>query len=192
MFAMIRSQSEFGGSTGFYSWRPRSHSRITLPYGYKISSLQLRIGKIFGKRPRPSCAISGAFELRFGGHSEEAYSRRCRGIMRCADGRGEKESGAIGEGDTLSITCGERTQFGGVQVGDGPVGETALRPVYHLIAAMRPEGDFGICGIGRPEKQIDHMFLPPIDQGRDRVSVQVVEATACDPSGIATMAAISR
>jgi hypothetical protein len=54
----------------------------------------------------------------------------------------------------------------------------AGRAVDHAVPSARSGGRKGVRIATRPDKEIDHLLPPPVDQGRDLPRAQIVESPA--------------
>src|SRR6266481_9872024 len=74
----------------------------------------------------------------------------------------------------------KRLQIVSVNVGNGPVVEVGVSPMQELIALARyrlwSSGCIGRC---RPNKQVNEMLAPLVNQGRHRPVIQIIQ-TATD------------
>ena len=75
--------------------------------------------------------------------------------------------------------------------GEREDGRARLRPVgasakvgatscaaHHVVPSARSGGRKGVRIATRPDKEIDHLLPPPVDQGRDLPRAQIVESPA--------------
>jgi len=73
----------------------------------------------------------------------------------------------------------ERLQIAFANVGNGPVGEIAVAPMDQVIAfPLNHCLCFAIPGRCWPNKQINEMFAPLVNQSRSRVVIEVIKASA--------------
>src|SRR5215472_3186767 len=78
----------------------------------------------------------------------------------------------------LSIQAAQSREFGGVQVGDGPVIHRTGHPMDQVIAVPR-EGGLGVWrGLPGPNEQVNYVKPPMIDEGRHPLPVHIFHTAA--------------